>query len=212
VNKIAAVILDFDGVLAESNEIKDAAFGEFFSRYPKHVEDMQAFHLEHHERPRRFKFAYYVEHLMGGGEVSVDRMAEEFSALVADRVVHCPEVPGAGGFLREFSPLLPLYVSSVTPHEELQRIVAARGMAVYFKGVYGDPPNAKTDVVRQILASEGLQADQAVFVGDSASDWRVAQETGISFIGRDSGKPFPDPDLLPLPDMHAVAAALRPMV
>ena len=40
--RIRAVILDFDGVLAESNKVKDAAFNEFFSRYPEHAAAMRA--------------------------------------------------------------------------------------------------------------------------------------------------------------------------
>ena len=94
----------------------------------------------------------------------------------------------------------------------MHRIVAARGLAPYFKEVFGDPPHAKPATVRRILEREGVPAGQAVFVGDSPSDWRVAQETDVAFIGRDSGQAFPESAPDPLPDMYAVAAALRSLL
>ena len=213
-SKIRAVILDFDGVLAESNEEKEAAFEELFSLYPEHFDSMRAFHIEHLHRPRRVKFAHYVEHIMqqpGNGEL-VDRMAAEFSALVADRVINCPEVPGASDFLREFSQRLPLYISSVTPQIELEKIVEGRGINPYIKEAFGDPPHAKDEAVQVILRREELAPHQVVFVGDSNSDYLVAQKGGLVFLGRDSGQPFPDADLSLFADLHGVADSLRSLL
>jgi phosphoglycolate phosphatase len=212
-SRIQAVILDFDGVIAESNEVKNGAFSQFFARYPEHAEAMRAFHEEHHARPRRFKFTHYVECLMHrpGDTEAVDRMAAEFSALVMDRVIQCPEVPGASDFFREFSARVPLYISSVTPQDELEGIVKARGVDRYVKAVFGDPPNAKVQAVEQILSREDLRSEQVAFVGDSRSDFLVAQQTGLFFIARDSGQIFPDEVRKRCVDLGEVADVLRPM-
>ena len=213
-SRIRAVILDFDGVIAESNAIKDGAFQQFFDLYPDHREAMRVFHEAHHAQPRRFKFTYYIEELVGlpGDKDAIERMAAEYSALLSDQVIRCPEVPGAGRFLAEFHPRLPLYISSMTPHEELLRIVEARGVLPFVKEAYGNPPYGKDAVVARILAAEGLEPQEVVFVGDSGNDYEVAVRAGLVFMGRDSGQAFPDVPLTLYADLDEVAAALRPLV
>lgn len=209
--QIKVIILDFDGVIAESNAVKNFAFGEFFARYPEYSVAMQAYHEAHHAEPRRFKFTYFVEKLMcrPGDVAMIDRMAAEFSALVADQVIACPEVPGAGAFLEEFSPRLPLYISSVTPQEELKHIVAARGLAHHIREAYGDPPYPKAEAIELILGRERVSPHQVVFVGDSEGDFQVARNTGLTFFGRDSGQPFSDAELDLSADLYGVAQKLR---
>ena len=212
--RIKTVVLDFDGVLAESNEVKDAAFGEFFQRYPEHAVAMQAYHREYHAQPRRVKFAYLVEELMQRPRDTgmIDCLTEEFSALVAERVIACPEVPGAGAFLAEFAPLVPLYISSVTPQNELDWILAVRKVAPHIRRAFGNPPYSKDAAIGNILEREGLDPSQVAFVGDSESDCQVARLTGLEFYGRDSGQPFTDPSLCLSEDMYAVADKLRALV
>jgi len=216
VARIRAVILDFDGVLAESNKVKDAAFDEFFNRYPEHAAAMRAYHLDHHAAPRRLKFRYLADELMRESDVdaAVDSMAEAFTDLVAERVIACPEVAGASAFLAEFSERIPLYISSVTPQEELDRIIAARGVAPHIRRAYGNPPYPKNEAIRTILDLETLGSDQVAFVGDSGSDFLVARETGLEFLGRDSGQPFPAEavDLELAADMTEIAERLRPLL
>jgi len=211
VTQVSVVILDFDGVIVESNAVKNSAFDEFFTRYPDYCDAMRSFHLENHAKPRCFKFTYYVEHLLKrpGDEKAIEQMAIDFSALVADRVINCPMVSGAESFLQKFSKRVPLYISSVTPQDELERIVAARGLSSYLKRLYGDPPHAKSEAIKQILKSEDVAPNQVVFVGDSASDYQVAKESGLIFIGRDSGQPFPDSDFDLYADLNEVANAIE---
>ena len=211
--RVKAVILDFDGVLAESNEIKDAAFDEFFGRYPAHADAMRAYHRDHHAEPRRSKFRYLAAELMCVPDVAtvVENMTIAFSDLVTEQVIACPEVLGAGAFLAEFSLRIPLYISSLTPQEELDRILSARGVALHICRAYGNPPHPKAEAIRSILALEALRAEEVAFVGDSASDYMVAREFGLVFFGRDSGQHFPaEADLDLATNMSEIAERLRP--
>ena len=212
--QIKVIILDFDGVIAESNAVKDAAFGEFFDRHPQYSAAMRDYHQRHHAKPRRFKFTYFIEELMGrpGNVAAIDSMADAFSALVAEQVIACPEVHGAGAFLATFSERVPLYISSVTPQEELDRILVARGCAPYIRQAFGNPPHPKDEAIAAILDREGLQPAQAAFVGDSESDYQVAIKTGLLFVGRDSGQPFSAPGLQLCKDLFAVADRLHPLL
>ncbi len=214
VKKIKAIVLDFDGVIVESNAVKDAAFSEFFARYPQYTEAMQVYHDDNHALPRRHKFAYLVEVLMqrpGDAEL-INNIVEEFSALTAARVIACPEVPGAEVFLEEFAKHVPLYISSVTPQEELLRIIEARGISSHFRHVFGNPPHPKAEAIGVVLERERLQPNEIAFVGDSESDRQVALQTGLIFFARNSGQLFGCSNIELSVDMDGIAQRLRPMV
>jgi phosphoglycolate phosphatase-like HAD superfamily hydrolase len=210
---LKVLILDFDGVLAESQGVKAEAFADLFARFPDQFETMMAFHRTHEPFSRLVKF----EHLAGllgrtGGHDFITGLMRDFSQLVEKRVAECPDVPGAREFLAEFFPKVPLYVSSHTPQDELRRIVSARGLDKFFKKVYGYPPTKKTQAVAEILAFENARPDEALFVGDAPSDREAARASGVPFIGRQSGFwPPDDPETL-YPDLFAVAAAIRPRI
>ena len=210
---IKALILDFDGVLAESNQEKDRAFELLASQYPECEKAMVDYHYAHHAAPRSEKFRYYSEVLLAGTDkekLTAD-MAEEFSQLVVQKVVACPVVVGATEFLREFSQQIPIYISSVTPHQELQTIISQRGIQSYIVAAFGNPPYPKYEAIGIVLDREGLSPQEVVFVGDSISDYEVAVAAGLVFLGRQSDRPF-NVDIELHADMFSVAAKLREMI
>ena len=211
---VRVLIMDFDGVIVESNQPKTEAFERFAALYPEYSDEIMAYHFAHYSRSRMFKFKHYVDELMGRpGDVELfDKMARQFSALVADRVVEAPEVAGARAFLEEFSTRLPVYLSSATPVNELKEILRRRGLAQFFTDVFGDPPIAKSEAIRQVLAIERVASSEVVFIGDTVSDYRYAAEAGLRFIGRDSGVGFNGADVESHGDLHAIAAVLRPQL
>ena len=209
--KIRTVVFDFDGVLAESNQVKDGAFEALFALYPEHREEMRAYHIAHHSRPRREKFEHFVSVLMGcpGDRDLVEEMAGKFSELVFDRVVACPPVPGSREFLQEFAGRIPLYVSSVTPQDELRAILKARELESFITKAFGNPPVPKAEAIARILERERVQPDEVAFVGDSLSDYQAAASAGLVFWGRDSGQDFADAEVELFPDLHGIAAAMH---
>lgn len=209
--KIGAIILDFDGVLAESNQAKSGAFEDLFALFPAYSDAMLAYHLENYSTSRMTKFEYYIYELMSrdGDDKMLQAMAHQFSGIVKQCVIASPDVPGALPFLREFSQKMPLYISSVTPQDELREIVQARGIDMFFTEVFGDPPCKKVDAIHEILLRENLSPSQGLFIGDSISDYRAAVETGVEFIGRDSGMPFGGVDISLYRDLHEIADVLR---
>lgn len=209
--RTGVIILDFDGVLAESNQAKSRAFEDFFALYPAYHDAMLAYHLENYATSRMGKFEYYVHELMGrpGDDELVNTMADQFSGIAKQLVIAAPDVPGAREFLQEFSQRTPLYVSSVTPQDELREIVKARGIASFLKEVFGNPPINKVDAIHTILARESLVPAQAVFIGDSLSDYQAAAQTGLEFIGRDSGFGFEEAQILLYENLFFIADVLR---
>lgn len=209
-SEIQAIILDFDGVLVESNEEKTHAFEDLFALYPAYRDMMMEYHLTHYSRPRMMKFEHYVYELMERPDdvEMVQVMARQFSEFVVRRVIACPEVPGARAFLDEFSRKVPLYISSVTPQDELRKVVRARGLESFFVEVFGDPPCKKAEAIQEVLRRKGLLPSEVIFIGDSALDYQVALEVGVEFIARDSGLPFYDEITLHR-DLYEIADVVR---
>ncbi len=187
--KFKVIVLDFDGTIVESVGIKDKAFQSLFADYPDHLEAIMTYHLAHNTTVRFDKFRYITENILKQEYSAVleAMLSRRFSNLVFQRIVECPYVNGALEFLDYFSGILPLYLVSMTPHTELESILAARQLRGYFKDVYSAAWK-KANALEDILRREGLKPEEAVYIGDAHEDFIVAQEKGIPFVGRDSGK------------------------
>lgn len=181
---IRSVILDFDGVVLESADIKTRAFEQLFAAWPGRLDEIRHFHLEHSGTSRHVKIKYIRETILGLPRDAADenRLAERFAELVEEEVLAARFVPGAQDFLTRPGSRL-LFVASGTPQEELRRIVAARGLTSNLCGVFGSPAT-KPAIIRRILSDHALRRDEVVFVGDGPSDEAASRETGVPFVAR----------------------------
>ena len=125
--KIKAIALDFDGVVVESNEIKNRAFSEMFKEYPCYEEIIQ-YHRLHNHVCRQDKFRHILGNILGQSfqDADIAKMAERFSRLTRQKIVECPFVSGAENFITYFSSKASLYIASATPTNELKIIIEAR--------------------------------------------------------------------------------------
>lgn len=187
-----AILLDFDGVIVESVGIKDQAFEELYQVYPQYLPQIMEYHLSHNATIRFTKFRYIAENILKEpyDEQRKKEVSLKFSELVFEKIVHCPLVKGAKEFLEYFSAKVPLYLVSISPEDELSRVLDVRGLKKYFKQVYANPPK-KSEVFKNILTCEQLDASEVVYIGDVPEDYQAAVEVGIPFIGRKSKKGFP---------------------
>lgn len=210
---IQAAILDFDGVVVESLDVKLRAFLRLAEPYGEAI-----FAAARRRNPfgkgvtrsiaiRRFFAEELRRELAPEEEAGMVRL---FGEMVEAAVVRAPLVPGAREFIETQSQRCALFVVSSTPEAELVRIVAARGLAPYFREVRGFPP-AKPENVVALLSKWDIEPSAAVLVGDTAEDERAAAAAGVRFVGRTiSGRPPPfgraaatirdflDPEALPL--------------
>lgn len=206
---LAAVFFDFDGVLAESLDIKIRAFIALYEEYgPEILERVLAHHRAHGGVSRIQKIRYCHREMLGIQLQPEELMAlgRRFSSLVVDAVVDSVWVEGARELLDGLVGRLPLFVVSGTPEPELHDIVSRRGMDDYFVSVRGSPPD-KITVIRELLDAHDLPAEQVLFVGDAMTDHDAAQATGLRFIGRvppGEENPFPAATAI-VPDLTALS-------
>jgi len=190
-----AVVLDFDGVVLQSDRIKTWAFGALFADHPHIVDDVVALHERLGGISRYRKFEMIYEQFLDL-PLSAERsreLGEAYSALVLDEVLRCPMVDGAQEFLEGNPADRPLYVASGSPHEELNFTVRERGLAHHFTGCFGFP-HEKPGVIGEVLRIHDVDPLDLVFVGDAWSDFEAARVTGVRFVGvvrSDAVSPFP---------------------
>ena len=182
---ISIIILDFDGVILESVDVKTQAFRELFSFSSKHVNEIVNFHIKNGGMSRFDKFRYFYKNILK--EPLSDQqyifLCNRFSELVFDGVLKSSFVPGAESFLKHLSTKTYLFVASATPTSELTEIIRQRGLLDYFKVIYG-APKTKQECIKEILTNMNCPKDNAIFVGDALNDYKAAHETGIRFVGR----------------------------
>lgn len=180
-----AVILDFDGVIVESVDIKTAAFRTMFAGYPDQVDAIVAFHEANAgvSRYEKFKVIYRDVLHEPCDEERLRALGERFLELVMDAVIRCPLVQGAESFLQRWAQRYALFLASGTPEVELMEIVQRRGLAPFFQGVYGSP-RSKREIIRDLLGTRGWRAEQTLVIGDSLTDLRAAVDLSAPFIGR----------------------------
>jgi phosphoglycolate phosphatase-like HAD superfamily hydrolase len=184
--KLKAIIFDFDGVIAESVDVKTEAFAELYKGYGKEIQNkVIAHHLAHGGVSRFEKFRHYHGQFLHRNitDREMQALSEEFSRLVLTKVIQAPFVKGAYSFITTRGGDFDMFISSGTPEEEIRKIIQARGLAAFFKDIYGSPDQKSKHVKRIISASE-YHRDEVVFIGDALSDREAAEENGIAFIAR----------------------------
>ncbi|MBI4823538.1 MAG: HAD family hydrolase [Nitrospirae bacterium] len=183
---LKAVIFDFDGVLAESVNIKTEAFRRLFEKEgAETVNKIVAYHLEHGGVSRFEKFRYIYKEILRRllPEEEFERLCKRFKELVLEGVMTAPEVDGASECLKRLHGKVKLFIVSGTPEEEMRLIAKVRNIEHFFDGIYGSP-ETKTELVRKVLSTYNLKADEVVFIGDAMTDYDAAKETGTGFIAR----------------------------
>tara|TARA_Y100000590_G_scaffold470011_1_gene661279 strand:+ start:5997 stop:6686 length:690 start_codon:yes stop_codon:yes gene_type:complete len=179
-------VFDFDGVLADSLEIKTWAFGEIYKEYGDEIVEKVTNHHTLNGGVSRFdKFKYYHENFLNIhlDDTELDKICNSFSKLVMNAVIECPEIKGAKQFLKKYCVNNKLsFVNSATPQNEIKKIVDRRNMSIYFQSIYGSP-KSKYENLKKIFLEYDTTPSQTVFFGDALSDYQAASKSGCEFIG-----------------------------
>ncbi|WP_319548838.1 HAD family hydrolase [Desulfogranum marinum] len=197
-----AVFFDFDGVIADSVQVKTQAFATMFAPYGQQVaQQAVAYHLANGGMPRFKKFIYYYKELLGMDidQTTLEQKGKEFSAMVMGGVIAAELIPGALACLQQLQQQhIPAFVVSGTPHEEMETIVHEKGLSHYFLEVHGSP-RTKTVIVEEIINRHGFLPEKCLFIGDALADHTAAVNTGTAFLAikrPGSTVDFPDDTIL----------------
>jgi phosphoglycolate phosphatase-like HAD superfamily hydrolase len=188
---IHCVAFDFDGTLADSNEIKRRAYFAAADAYDPEGAAVRAANVREPHGDRYAVSLAVAEELRERGLVPRDRssqkladeLAQSYGEYCERQIAACPEIPGASLTLRELTGLgIELFVNTATPRDAILPILAKRGMDDCFAGVYGGPAS-KLENLRDLAESAGAGPTELLVVGDGEDDRVAAQEFGCHFVG-----------------------------
>ena len=181
---LKGIIFDFDGVIAESVQIKTNVFASLYALYGR---DIVRKVIEHHEAnggmSRFEKFRLYHKLFLNKTitEKEMTDLANQFSTLVVEKVVNAPYVLGVLKYICISYGQYKLFISTGTPTEEMKKILKCRKIAQYFTEVYGSPEK-KNLHLNNIMSTYKMKSNELVFYGDSNSDLQAAENANIPFI------------------------------
>jgi len=182
-NKV--VFWDFDGVLMNSNQIRDNGFQEVLVNYPKEeVNQLLEFHHANGGLSRYVKFRYFFEEVRGEKITNeqVNEWANKFSkimlSLLIDKELLIPETLE---FVKTNYKSYHMHIVSGSDGNELRQICRGVEIDKYFKDINGSP-TPKKQLVAEILNNNNYFKEECVLIGDSINDYEAANENDIQFL------------------------------
>ena len=188
--KIKNILFDFDGVLAESIQVKTNAFRKIYEKHGTNVvRKVLSHHKENGGMSRFEKFPFYHKNFLNINlnTDQINLLCEQFSEIVLEDVIASAEVEGATWFLEKYFKSMKFWVVSATPSNEIQLIVRRRKLEKYFRGIYGSPTK-KIDNVKSIILENNLEVNDTIFLGDARNDFEAARKNSIEFILRQTSE------------------------
>lgn len=184
---IESILWDFDGVIAESVNVKTEAFRELYLPYGNEVANKVVEHHMANGGVSRFeKFKIYHEHFLRIkiDQKEIDRLSNLFSKIVLNKVVSAPYIDGVIDFIESTQNQFKHFVVSGTPHEEMKEIIDRRKISDLFLEIMGSP-TTKIEWIKDLSSKRKISIESSVFIGDATTDYNAAMATGMKFVLRE---------------------------
>lgn len=202
--KIKVVVFDFDGVIVDSESIKQEGYEYMFTDYdevaPTHS-IKKARDLYSDGRGTGFDIIRAILHDMGvdySNKIVEFWYTNRYAPSVKTRILKL-RVPGeVHDTLSALSKKLPLYINSMNPSIHLLEYAQNLNVAIYFKELLGGSAT-KIQNLNKVLQLENVIPNEVLFIGDAMGDYNAAKKCGCQFIGfinvtngwdKDMGLPF----------------------
>jgi phosphoglycolate phosphatase-like HAD superfamily hydrolase len=182
---IKVIFWDFDGVLMDSNSVRDLGFERVLSEFPEdQVRQLVAFHQANGGLSRYVKFRYFFEEIRGESitDEQVVIWAERFSVIMKGLLVN-PDllIFETINFVKENQGKYIMHITSGSDQEELRFLCKQLGIEGLFSSIHGSP-KPKSEWVRELIKVNNYNREECVLVGDSINDWEAANDNLIQFL------------------------------
>lgn len=198
-NNIKTIFWDFDGVIMDSNAVRDRGFEEVLKSYPQtEVDALMAFHRDNGGLSRYVKFRHFFKDIRGGSitEAEVNIWAQKFSEIMMQLLInHDLLIAETLEFIKANAKEYNMHIVSGSDQKELRQICEALDIAQYFDSIHGSP-TPKNDLVADLLATHDYDKNACLLIGDSKNDYEAAQVNGIHFMGYGNQKIIELSDLM----------------
>jgi HAD superfamily hydrolase (TIGR01549 family) len=185
------ILWDFDGVLMQSNEVRDRGFEIVLKSYTDHqVSQLMDFHRKNGGLSRYVKFRYFFEEILKKEitENEILELANSFSIIMKDLLVDSKLlIAETIEFIRKNYTKYKMHIVSGSDGNELRYLCKELGIDHYFLSIHGSP-TPKKELIKQLLLDQNYLKKECVMIGDSINDWDAAHENGIDFLAYNNKK------------------------
>lgn len=180
------ILWDFDGVIMDSNAVRDIGFEKVLANYPKEsIQELMKFHHQNGGLSRYVKFRYFFEKVLKQeiSEEKIQELANSFSVIMKSLLVN-PQllIQDSLNFIKSNYQNYQMHIVSGSDQNELRFLCSEMKLSQYFKSIHGSP-TPKKELVNQVILSNLYQKNQIILIGDSNNDYEAASENGIAFAG-----------------------------
>jgi len=183
-SKIEVIFWDFDGVLMNSNAVRDHGFEQVLREYPKQsIEKLLEFHRENGGLSRYVKFRYFFEEIMSTSisDDEIQEWANKFSEIMRKLLLNKDLlIQESLDFIRKNQENYRMHVTSGSDQEELRFLCQSLQIDNLFTSIHGSP-KPKKEWVRDLINKHNYNNEYCVLVGDSFNDYEAARVNNIAF-------------------------------
>lgn len=180
------IFWDFDGVILNSNKVRDSGFRLVLKGFPKNqVELLLKYHKENGGLSRYVKFRYFFE-VIRNEKISKDKIrnySQSFSDIMLNKLKNKDLlIQDSLRFIKNKKDKYIMHIVSGSDGDELNLLCQSLGIDVFFKSINGSP-TPKNELVKNILNKYNYSANQCILIGDSVNDYDAAIKNNINFLG-----------------------------
>lgn len=182
---IQTIIWDFDGVLLNSNAVRDVGFVEVLKHYPENeVAALLEFHRKNGGLSRYVKFRYFFETIRNE-QVEYEKiiaLANSFSTIMKQFLTNKSLlIDETLAFVKDNYQKYNMHIASGSDQEELRYLCLTLGIDHYFQSINGSPVPKKT-LIANILQQYNYNPSNCVMIGDAINDYEAAKDNDIFFF------------------------------
>ena len=122
---VNTIIFDFDGVILDSNHVKEEAFADIFNKYGVSIKNkVVKYHRNNLGISRFNKFKIIHKNYLNKkiDNKNLENLSFKFSKIVFNKIINVDFIPGSYKFISNNLNYYDLHISSATPLNELIKI------------------------------------------------------------------------------------------
>lgn len=185
-NDKKVIFWDFDGVLMNSNHVRDLGFEKVLADFPdEQVQLLMDFHRNNGGLSRYVKFRYFFETIRKESlsDEKLKHYTDSFSKimlslLLDESLLILPTI----NFVKNNYQKYKMHIVSGSDQNELRTICQTLNLSQYFSSIHGSP-TPKKQLVKDLLEENQYNLKDCVLIGDSHNDFEAADVNGIDFWG-----------------------------
>jgi phosphoglycolate phosphatase-like HAD superfamily hydrolase len=181
---IKVIFWDFDGVILNSNEVRDKGFETVLRDFPKdEVDQLLSFHRKNGGLSRYVKFRYFFEEIKGEeiSEEEINDWAAKFSVIMLNSLKNKSLlIWETNNFIQKNYRNYQTHIVSGSDQTELRELCKSLEIDHFFKSIHGSP-TPKNDLVKMLIDKHNYNPTNGILIGDSINDFEAAKVNNLHF-------------------------------